>query len=212
MSTIEQELPATLDEKQENVVQMQKINRLTVEPGVMKLPVSRVTTSDNSPQWVIDLEHPIEGDLRFHRDKPVQGYDPEEGIVQMLRWYGIYDDNPYKLQTEFIFVENVGRENSETMHDWELLSPDYFRDEPDPTRREKVKGKYASFKQGIRNRRPTQHGVNVALLTIVGVLATPTLLLIEGTAETGAHGLLLGIISLVISALLILFLTTPPEE
>lgn len=206
MSTLEQELPATLDEQQRNVVQMQKLQQMTVEPGVMRLPVTSVSTHEDSPKWVIDVEHPVEGEIRFHRKKPVQGYDPNEGIIQLMEWYGIHDDNPYKLQTEYLYVRHAGEE-SETVHDWELLSPHYQQDERLSTRERQL--------ERIRNLRSKMPERKKTLVYGVHMVFPPTFTaFLIGAAEGGEAGLIVWIFSIlmfVMATILTVMLTDPPE-
>lgn len=161
---LEEELPATLNERQENLVQMQKVAEMTIEPGVMRLPVTTVTTADNSEQWVIEVEHPVEGEHRFFREKPVHGWHSDQELVQLLHWYGIYENDPYMLQVERLYVRYVGKE-SDYNHGWELLSPDYFKEK---SRRGKIKERTSQFLKRYRPERgPLTGAVMVSAMTII---------------------------------------------
>lgn len=124
---------ATLSEEQQNLVQMQQVSELTVEPGVMRLPVTQVTTTPDNGRWSIRVEHPIEGELFFNMDKPRTWRDDAE-LVELLHWYDIQDRDVYKLQTKYLHVEHVGS-SADSPHGWELIEPPWMEKRREARRR-----------------------------------------------------------------------------
>lgn len=118
------DLPANLDERQEALLEVQQVYELTHAPDVMKLPVKHngVTTAENSDKWSITLEHPISGDVTIFVEKPVTGWTEEHELAQLLSWYNIHDQDVYKLQQEFVYVEHDPSE-SDYAHGWTLTHP-----------------------------------------------------------------------------------------
>lgn len=116
-----------LDEEKENLIQMQEIKSRTVAPDVLELNVDSVVSAENSNQWAIIVDHPSLGSLRFYEKKPVTGWSDEYRIVNLLKSYGIYDGNPYKLQTKSVYVEFTGQDPSLEAH-WTLLMRDEVLD------------------------------------------------------------------------------------
>ena len=114
---------AVLEEEEENLVQMQEIQARTVEPGVLQLPVKQVTSAKNSQQWAIIVDHPVLGEMRFYREKPLAGWSRAYDIVTLLESYGIYDANVYKLQTREVYVELTG-EDATMDSNWALRQPE----------------------------------------------------------------------------------------
>lgn len=117
-----------LDEEKENLIQMQEIKSRTVAPDVLELNVDSVVSAENSNQWAIIVDHPSLGDMRFYEKKPVTGWSDEYRIVRLLKSYGIYDGNPYKLQTKNVYVEFTGQDPSLESH-WSLLMRDEALDD-----------------------------------------------------------------------------------
>lgn len=115
---------ATLSEEQENVVQLQQIAALTVEKGVMRLPVSQVTSTPSNKRWSIKVDHPVKGELFFNMDKP-RTWTGDAELIQLMRWYGIESHDPYVLQTRHLYVEHKG-DAAETPHGWELIEPPWM--------------------------------------------------------------------------------------
>lgn len=130
--TIDEELDevtdlATLSEEQTNVVQMQELVERTIEPGLMRLPVSQVSTTEESENWAIDLEHPVFGTIRKHARKPVYGWDETDGIARLMHWYGISNRDPYYLQCEEMYVARTRPDASTTSNEWEIVPPPDYR-------------------------------------------------------------------------------------
>lgn len=170
---------ATLDEDQRNLVQMQQVAEATVEPGLFRLPVKRAATAEENRAWSIDVEHPVEGEIRFRIDKPTtEGWVDDQELVQLLRWYQIHDRDPYKLQTRFVYVEHKGDE-SDTPHGWELVQP------PDYTKPEKpVPEQLADYWHAAKTWRPPR---NVAVAytflfagALIGAMAAAPLASVAG--------------------------------
>lgn len=106
---------AVPDEELDTVIQMTKLADLTVRPGLMRLPVKKVTTAKNSPQVVIILEHPVEDDIRKYYDKPKMWTRHSE-LRRLLDAYGYTERNMHALQTEHMYVTHDGEE-------WEIVPP-----------------------------------------------------------------------------------------
>lgn len=113
---------AVPDEEQQNVIQMHEIAEMTVEPGLMQIPVVEVTTAKNSEQWAVTAEHPVEDELTFYFEKPRRGWTEDEELVQLLRWYDVHDRNPYELQTRYLYAE-YDEARSEYAHGWVAVEP-----------------------------------------------------------------------------------------
>lgn len=160
---------ATLSEEQENRVQIDKIRQFTVEPGLMRLPVSVVTKAKNSEKWVVELEHPIEGTHRFYIEAPLEGWSDENELVQVLDWYGI-DNDPYQLQLKHMYVKKTGDE-ADQHHGWELTAPPDYDPEPPEPMRVQIQNKFIWLKE----HRPSRSvGLFYTILTVgvvVGAIA-----------------------------------------
>lgn len=117
-------LPAQLDEHQKAIVQTTKIKEMTVEPGLMHVPVDEVTTAKNSEQWVIIMDHPVEDDIRFFLPKPRTGWSDQYKLVRVLDWYGVTDEtaygtaDPFALQQQSLYISYDNNAD-----DWELVEP-----------------------------------------------------------------------------------------
>jgi len=123
-------LPATPSEEMKNRIQLQKMQEQTVESGVVRLSVKRVTMAENSESIAIDLDHPIAGELRVFKDKPKQGWTTDNELVALMKdWYGMSTTNPYALQQYMLYVVH-DPDGSEYAHDWRLADPRQY----DPSR------------------------------------------------------------------------------
>lgn len=118
-------VPAMPDEEAEAMIEMTKLREMTVEPGVIRVPVEEVHTAHNSNQWVIEMDHPIEDDIRFFLPKPVHGWSDDYKLVRLLDWYGIADPdadvggvNVYDLQVHDLYIEY-----DEYDDEWTLMRP-----------------------------------------------------------------------------------------
>lgn len=135
-STIERELPdeqaqidddvghdpdssvlATLDEEQAVAVQLQKIEEYTIQPGLMRLPVSEVTSAENSDNMVVVLNHPVEDDIRKYFAKPPY-WSTEYELPALLDAYGYRTNNPYHLQRDRLYVEY-----DDDDEEWVIIGP-----------------------------------------------------------------------------------------
>lgn len=152
------DLLATLDEEQKAIVELQKIQEMTIRPGLMKLPVSRVSTSPNSEGYVIDLDHPFipEKELKQHYRKPISWQHDHE-FVRVLDWYTSTGTDPYALQTTEVYVEY-----DESDDDWRIVRP------PDSTRsmREVVADRW----RDLQRVRPRKSNVTMFAFMLTGVL------------------------------------------
>lgn len=120
-------LPAQLNEREEAIVQTEKIREMTVDPerSIMHVPVDEVTTAENSEQWVLIMDHPVEDDIRFFLPKPRTGWSTEYKLVRLMDWYGINNadsrlgsGDPYKLQRQSLYIQHDDQEE-----EWELIRP-----------------------------------------------------------------------------------------
>lgn len=121
-------LPSTLSEEQENVLQLDKLRRYTVEPGVLKLPVTRVDSAENTEKFVVTLDHPVfpEKKCRVYLEKPTMGWERDQELVKVLRWYcGENCTDPYQLQLTSVRVKFTGTESRAS---WEILKPPDYHD------------------------------------------------------------------------------------
>jgi hypothetical protein len=124
-------LLANLSEDQEDAVEIQKVQEMTVEPGLMKLPVKKVVTAENSDQYAIIVDHPVEGEHSLFVEKPVTGWSREYTLVRMFDWYGITGTNPHQLQLCRIYVEH-NPEEADRSHGWRIVQPPNYETPPDP--------------------------------------------------------------------------------
>lgn len=191
---------ATLDERDQNRVQLQKIRDFTVEPGLMELPVSLVTKAENSEKWAIEVEHPIEGTLRVYRDSPVTGWEAEDdNIVQLMEWYDVAD--PYELQLRHIFMRKT--EDADQAHNWEpARPPDY--EAPIPVQ---LAEKRRSIAEKMPELGPVM-GWLVSLIYVAGVAyVVTTSISVDGlwalASATAMH---------VAATFLVMMLAPPPEQ
>jgi len=130
------ELPAMPDEETKAMIQTTELREMTVEPGVMRVPVDEVTTAHNSEQWVVEMDHPVEDDIRFFLPKPTHGWSDDYMLVRLLRWYDILDAddqlanvNPYHLQIYDLYIEY-----DDVDDEWELIKPPQARSRLDSVR------------------------------------------------------------------------------
>lgn len=173
--TTSEDLLANLSEEQENIVQLQQIKDATVEPGLMRLPVSVVTKATNSENWAIEVDHPLEGTLRFYRNAPTDGWYPESGnIVEMLAWYDINGD-PYQLQLMRIYMKKTG-DQAEQPHGWEPAQPPGY----EPPIREQLQEKATWIKQNVKLDRTVSRMWMTLFLGAVLASAIPPIPLIDG--------------------------------
>lgn len=121
-----EDLLANLSEEQTNLVQLDKIHELTVREGVMRLPVHLVTTAENSDQWVVEVEHPVEGTYRLYFEAPMKGWTDDNELVQLLGWYGVRR-NPYELQVREIYVAYRPDQTTQA-HGWIAVPPPGWED------------------------------------------------------------------------------------
>lgn len=138
----------TLSDEQENLLQMQELAQFTLDDGLLRLPVKPdgVTTTQDRTVWVVTVDHPVEGDIDLYVDKPVHGWHENHELPTLLRWYGIHDQDPYKLQLQHVAVEYQG-DGAARAHGWELVEPPWYVDtRPDPPIREQLATKWENLK------------------------------------------------------------------
>lgn len=108
---------AQLNEEMRARVQMQDIERSTVAPGKIMVPVKAVATSDENDQISIRVEHPIDGEVSFYLDKP-RTWNPENELVEFLTWYDLTINGIYQLQTHDVCIER-----DDSVKGWHLCKP-----------------------------------------------------------------------------------------
>lgn len=180
---------ATLSEEQTNLVQMQQLAQQTVEPGVMRLNCSDVSTSKNRTVWAITVEHPVEGEHTVFIDKPVTGWSKDCELSTVLRWYGIHDQDPYKLQCHYLTLE-YDEQKADDAHGWRLVEPPSY-ESPPPTRKERIKERLPE--------KPSRTVATVYTMLLAGALVGPTL---ASMVVSGVIG------TFIISAVSFVFATT----
>jgi hypothetical protein len=157
------DVPATLSDEQQDVVQMAEIRRRTVRPGHMTLNVVSVETAANSPRWAITVEHPVEGEHTFYLDKPVRGWSRDYMIVRLLDWYDIVSDDVHMLQLHDIHVSH-DPEQTDHPHGWHPIEP------PDYTVpiRTRCRRWWDRWIGGIRPKRTVVRMYSLLLLGVIG--------------------------------------------
>lgn len=113
---------AELDEETKTALQLDEIRERTVEPGLMRLPVSQVATSEDNANVTVTVEHPVEGEIDFHLSKPTT-WGPENELVRFLDWYDTTVSGIYTLQTRSVYVRRISEGGSLTSDSWELAEP-----------------------------------------------------------------------------------------
>lgn len=114
---------ATPSEELEMAIQMERIKEYTVDwakPGTMLLPVKEVTSAENSPNWVIVLDHPFipEKQMRFYIPKPPVWDPAEYKWCRILDEYGLSPGSQFHLQQMSMYA----RYDSE-YDEWTLIDP-----------------------------------------------------------------------------------------
>lgn len=109
-----EKLPAEPDEEMKTILQIEEIQKRTIRPGLMRLPVRRVVSSSDASTVRIDVDHPTEDEIRFSLTKPTT-WDPNNELVEFLDWYGLTMSGIYQLQTHAVYVEKDGG--------WKLAKP-----------------------------------------------------------------------------------------
>lgn len=183
-ATTDQQLLAELDEERRACVQIDEIQRRTIEPGLMRLPVSQVSTAEDSNTVTIEVEHPVEGDVSFHLSKPTT-WNPENELVQFLDNYGLRFSDVYDLQTRDVYVDcSAGNSRN-----WELAVPPEDR----PSTRERAVARLRNAASEIREEFSDSNDKIVALWLISAITTYPTLMFFfggaEGLPETGGEAL-----------------------
>jgi hypothetical protein len=154
----------TLSEREEHRVQMQEIKRRTVKPGLMKLNVAEVSSSENSHNWAIDIEHPVKRDtMRIFLDKPMNGWTREYKLVRMMDWYDIGTEDPHQLEFVDLYMEKDG-ERSEYAHDWVAVQPPEY----DPPITTQIKEKIS----GVSDKRPVRSNMKMYFLLLLSSIVS----------------------------------------
>lgn len=198
-------VPATLSEEQSNLVQMQEISERTIEPGLLRLPVGTVTTAENSPKFAIEVKHPIDGSLRVFAEKPRQGWSDDNRLVELLEWYDIHDDDPYKLQTGDVYIRHKG-DAADQPHGWEIVKPPHKR--PDPTRRERLR----AWVKGSTGYLPTRSAASIWGGLLIATLLSPLALGIAPFVGAGVFTALLSNAAMFIGMTVAMMVLYEPHE
>lgn len=210
-------LPATPDEQLQSAIQMDKVREYTVRPGLLRVPVEELTTAANSPQYVLQLHHPVidEADIRYFIPKP-EDWDPQRFLwPRFLDWYGYTTRSQYELQTDRVYIERNRRTG-----EWELTKPPsdarrYWWRWQDaishrvPSRLDHALGRgwraLTTPLQRVRRAAPGTRGVLVLLTALVTHTATLLFTLANGWATSGATamGVAAGLFALLVTALVV---------
>lgn len=186
---------AQLNEEMRARVQMQDIERSTVEPGKIMVPVKAVATSDDNERVALRVEHPIDGEVTFHLSKP-RTWDPSNELVQFLTWYGLSINGIYELQTHDVCIEE-----DDSVKGWRLSEPPGYT----PPRRERLRSRVPPLPEVIHV--AVFSGI-LGLVALVGVIgALVQYRYPETTAGTAAaSGLIVGMMgALVVLAIALVF-------
>lgn len=200
-------LPAQLGEREEAIVQTTKIRKMTVAPGVMRVPVDEVTTAENSEKWVVKMDHPVDDNIRFFLDKPIRGWSADYKLVRLLDWYGIADAeadgwenaDPYALQAEKLYMEY-----DEEADDWALIRPPQAK-----TRLERASAWAGGLIESARAQVPS---VDRTVLTMFGFIQLGIVLGAAGAALFGGTMFgqwLIGVVTPAVTTVLGLVVTEP---
>lgn len=214
---VDERVLATLDEEQTVAIQLQRIEEYTIRPGLMRLPVSEVTSAENSDKMVIVLDHPVEDDIRKYFAKPPY-WSTEFELPALLDAYGYRSNNPYHLQCHSLYVEYI-----ESDDEWEIVEPPeewkrtWHRIQKQISKRvnEKVPGPISHAIEGFRRRfrwivPRGSYGAFIGL-TVLGLVAG-TIALWAGPDPTPTRVVYMQLIGLVAGALAAFFLVPPPTE
>lgn len=111
---------ATPDEHLAAAIQMDKVREYTVRPGLLRVPVAELTTAPNSPQYLLQLDHPViaDAELRFFIEKPAYWDATAFLWPRFLDWYGYTTRSQYELQTDRVYVKHNPHTDT-----WDLTKP-----------------------------------------------------------------------------------------
>lgn len=174
---------ATLSEEQAVGLQLDKIKRMTVEPGLIRLPVQEVSSTEESNTVTVECHHPAEENPTFHLPKPTFWDAEEEALPKLMGWYGYRGSNYHKLQTDRLFLSDgrhKGRsiESEKEIEDWEIVPPPEWS----PPRWERFK---KSVKRKTRAlRRPSL--IMVAFFLVQLAVISGAFILLFGASTLGA--------------------------
>lgn len=173
-------LPAEPDEETKNIIQMSELEEMTVEGNMLFCPVDEVTTASNSEQWVVEMDHPVEDNIRFFLPKPTKGWTEEYRLVKVLHWYGIHNKNPYTLQTQRLYIQY-----DPDVDEWELARPPELGRPLGERARKTV--------QRVLDMRPERKAVGIWATFALGFIATGVSLVLFGGASLGMAALVTSI-------------------
>lgn len=167
-SVSSQEL-AELDEETKACIQMQDIERATVGPGKIMVPVKAVATSEDSKRIAITVDHYIDGEVVFHLRKP-KTWTNENELVRFLEWYDLSIAGIYQLQTHNVCIEATG-----TTKGWRLAEPPSYT----PPRRERLRARLPED-ASLRDKAATVAGSTVIMAaalvsSLIAGLGDPTI-------------------------------------
>lgn len=190
---------ATLDEEQRAHVQMQQMKEATVAPGVLKLPVKRVTTSEERGVYAVELDHPMvePKETRQFYDKPVHGWTDDYKIVRILDWY-TGSENPHDLQLHHVYTRYHEEDD-----EWEIIRP------PGHTKplADRLK-RYVPSRRTLASLRPSRtHATMFAFMTtglLFGVAIAAMLPTVVSQSVTYATSVMLGYLAATILGMVVL--------
>lgn len=153
---------ATFDERQQQHIQMQQLRDATVERGLLKIPVKRVTTAKNSEQWVVEPDHPVldEKELRQFYEKPVTGWTTEYDLVKLLEWYCNGSQNPYDLQLHHVYCQYDKSED-----EWTIVKPPTYT----YSGRKRLSATWSATRRAVARRRPKRSNAVMFTFMLVGL-------------------------------------------
>lgn len=189
---LEEEMTVALglpDEELETITQLTRLAERTIKPGVMRLPVSEVADAKNSPQTVIAVSHPVEGDIYFHFGKMSdrKTWDSGSELKRVLDWYGYTKRNMHALKSERLYVRyNPDGEGQSRNSEWDVVAP------PSGVKRKAKRFKDATRSYVRSNVPPTAVRVGLAL----GALSLSLKRKYRWAVPTGSHTALGAVVAL----------------
>lgn len=113
------------DEELEVINQVTKLSEFTVRPGLMKLPVTAVTSTEDSDRVIITLQHPTEGDIRvrFKKTDGTKTWSSNSELKRMLDWYGISMRSLHSLKSQRLYVKYDPDNTTFGDGNWRVVRP-----------------------------------------------------------------------------------------
>lgn len=174
---------ATLSEEQAVGVQLDKVKRMTMKPGLLKLPVQSVDSAEENKNVTVELHHPVEDNPKFHVSKPTFWDKETEPIPKLMDWYGYKGSNYHKLQTDRLYIRKGkdvrgGIGTSWESDDWYIVPPPEWS----PPRWERFKRRLSHKTRALR--RPTLIMLTFFLIQLAVV--SGAFVLLFGASTLGA--------------------------